>query len=288
MRFQQLQRLSVLAAGIFFLMSIIAVGILIHRLVNLALLAAVLSFGLMVLVLWSVYSIFVYEPPPGMIAVYRRGEELQWLTRGQIVWVIPKLRQVMREVPMKPQEVCVGIDSTTTKDEVQVRCLLYVRYRLRPHELGVTPAVFAAFTEAEWQRRVRHIIHDTLVRCLRDARWRDLRERKGLETLEAMVREQAQGPLAAQGVVLEELYWHYMEPLPAEQDTLEQVQEAALEGEAIYRRLRELSRRFRIRPQTMDELFLLALTAALSRESSEGPRVNLSLQWPPEGTEPEH
>ncbi len=286
---QRLRHLAILTTGVVsFMAGLVGVGVVVHRLVNAVLLAGILSFVLTVLVLGSVYMLVVYSPPRGRVAIYRRGDHLQWVPPQEVVWVIPFLWRIAREIPLHTWDVPVGVNSATTRDEVQVRCLVYVRCRLAPHELNVAPGTFMGFNEENWQRQIQQIVHDTLLRCVRDKRWRDVRDREGLEALEQEILAQAQPALATLGVIAETLYWHYFEPLPAVWDTLEQVQEATVEGEALYRRLRELSRRFRIRPHTMNELFLLALTAALGREGEGGPTIQLSLQLPPDEAEPKH
>ena len=184
-------------------------------------------------------------------------------------------------------DVPVSVNAAYTRDRVPVECMLYLSCRFDPCASETPAAVLREFDEAKWQGRVQRAVHDALLRHLSRLNSNDILRAETLADLEARVRESVAEPLRELGVSIDRFYWQSVRPQPAIQKAIDRLKEARSEGAAVYNQLREISQRFRIRPEDPTDLLMLALAAALAREGDEQARINLSLRVSPDESEPE-
>ncbi len=239
-----------------------------------------LSFPTAIVMAWAIFRLIVYQAPTNTAGILMRGKDFaEIVPPGEMRVVVRPFRRVAKEIALKHWDVPVTLPQVYTEDKIPVQCSLYVRYTLRPWESAaeVQPE-FKDFKETVWQQRVQRIVHDALLRLISAYRWRQLTQQEGLNDLAARLVEAVQEPLRYWGVRLTRVEWQFVQPVPGLQKTLERLQEARSQGQAISQHLREISRRFRLSPESIEELLMLALTATLSREGQ--PNLNITLHVP--------
>ena len=233
---------------------------------------------------------------------------------GEVLVGIPFLVQVRQEIPLRIREVRVAVHNALTADQYPMHCTLYVTYRVDPRILlpaaeaveppppagenteaapppeevvtgeseitDRTPPTlleFRDFDEERWRRQVQRAVHEALNATIGSIRFRKLRGSEGYDEVRRQVLERAAQSLRPWGVVLEDVTILELRPGQRLQQVLDRLSTASAQGEAVFKQLRELGKRMKIKVENSEDLLMLALAALLSENGEHAPNIAINI-----------